>query len=119
MKLHELIQSKGLKKKKARLGRGDASKYGNYSGKGHKGQKARSGGGVRPQFEGGQTTLFMRLPKRRGFKRFHKLITTYAPVNVASLEADERIKAGDTVTKDLLVEYGYVGVNDVVKVLGK
>jgi large subunit ribosomal protein L15 len=93
MKLHSLIKSKGRVSKKARLGRGNASKYGNYSGKGHKGQNARSGGGVSPFFEGGQTPLVMRLPKRKGFKRYFKLLDKYTALNVGTLEKDDNIKS--------------------------
>ena len=64
MKLHELKPNEGATKAKKRLGRGTASGTGKTSGKGHKGQNARSGGGVRPGFEGGQLPLFRRLPKR-------------------------------------------------------
>lgn len=119
MKLYELTKSSGLSKKKKRLGRGDASGKGNYSGKGHKGQKARAGGGVRPGFEGGQTSLFMRLPKLKGFKRHYKLVTTYVPLNLHTIEADESIKSGDTLNRAALLEKGYIGVNDKVKLLAR
>ncbi|USN56498.1 MAG: 50S ribosomal protein L15 [Candidatus Peribacteria bacterium] len=119
MKLHELTKSSGLSKKKKRLGRGDGSGKGNYSGKGHKGQKARAGGGVKPGFEGGQTSLFMRLPKLRGFKRYHKLVTNYIPLNLHTIESDDTIKSGDTIDRVALLEKGYIGVNDKVKLLAR
>jgi large subunit ribosomal protein L15 len=119
MKLHQLTKSSGLSKKKKRLGRGDASGKGNYSSKGHKGQKARSGGGVRPGFEGGQTSLFMRLPKLKGFKRHHKLVTTYVALNLHTIETDKTIASGDTIDRASLIEKGYIGVNDKVKLLAR
>lgn len=73
MDLHNIKKSTGRTSKKLRRGRGDASGRGNYSTKGLKGQKARSGFSQKAYFEGGQTPLFMRLPKRRGFKRYFKL----------------------------------------------
>lgn len=101
MKLHTLKQSKGIIEKNNQLGRGNASK-GNYSGKGHKGQKARSGHSMKPFFEGGQTSIIQRLPKRRGFKRYFKLIQETTPVNIDRLEKDTRI-ATAPITHDLLV----------------
>jgi large subunit ribosomal protein L15 len=119
MKLHSLIRSKGLQDKKKRMGRGNASKYGNYSGKGHKGQKARAGGGVPAQFEGGQTPLVMRLPKRKGFKRYFKLITNHTAINLAQLEKEEAFKAGSTVTKEDLIAKGYLHKGETCKILAK
>lgn len=113
MKLHELHATEGSRKKRNRVGRGTSSGNGKTSGKGQKGQKARSGGGKKPGFEGGQTPLFMRLPKR-GFTNFTK--TTMAIVNVESLNMFED---GTEVTIELLVETGLVKkVLDGVKVLG-
>ena len=116
MKLHALQKSKGFKDKARRLGRWDASK-GNYSGKGHKGQKARSGKSVRPFFEGGQTSIVQRMPKAKGFKRYYKLVDTYAVVNVSALEKDERITT--EVTKVALKAAGYIKKeSEMVKILG-
>ncbi|MDR0369975.1 MAG: 50S ribosomal protein L15 [Candidatus Peribacteria bacterium] len=116
MKLHTLEKSKGFKDKARRLGRGDASK-GNYSGKGHKGQKARSGKSVKPFFEGGQTSIVQRMPKAKGFKRYYKLVDIYAVVNVSSLDKDERITG--EVTKAALKAAGYIKKeSEMVKILG-
>ena len=83
MKLEELKSTPGSRTTRKRLGRGIGSGLGKTSGKGHKGQKARSGGGVRPGFEGGQTPLFRRLPKR-GFKNINAKV--YTEVTLAMLE---------------------------------
>ena len=104
MKLHELSPSEGSKKSAFRVGRGHGSGNGKTAGRGHKGQKARSGGGVRPGFEGGQTPLYRRIPKR-GFnnKRFADV---YAEINVHQLEA--AFNDGDVVTLAKLEEVGLV-----------
>ncbi|MBP2016932.1 large subunit ribosomal protein L15 [Symbiobacterium terraclitae] len=99
MKLHELAPNPGARKERKRLGRGIGSGLGKTSGKGHKGQNARSGGGVRPGFEGGQMPLTRRLPKR-GFSNAPFKVT-YEIVNVADLE---RFDAGTVVTPELLEE---------------
>ena len=101
MKLHELRPSEGAFKTSKRVGRGTGSGLGKTSGKGHKGQNARSGGGVRPGFEGGQLPLFRRLPKR-GFSNamFKK---EYATINVSDLE---KFEDGAVVTPELLKEMG-------------
>lgn len=116
MKLHDLRpQEGGGVKAKKRLGRGIASGTGKTAGRGHKGQKARSGGGVRPGFEGGQMPLFRRLPKR-GFTNIFK--KQYAIVNV---EALNQFDNGSDVTLDTLVERGIVKRSDAVdglRVLG-
>ena len=83
MKLHELKPNEGSVQTRKRVGRGPGSGLGKTSGKGHKGQNARSGGGVRPGFEGGQLPLFRRLPKR-GFNNY-EFRTEYAVVNVGDL----------------------------------
>ena len=103
MKLHELRPSEGAFKTSKRVGRGVGSGLGKTSGKGHKGQNARSGGGVRPGFEGGQLPLFRRLPKR-GFSnaRFKKV---YAVVNLSDLNV---FNDGDVVTPESLIEKGIV-----------
>lgn len=113
MKLHELHPAEGSTKKAYRKGRGAGSGNGKTAGRGHKGQWARSGGGVRPGFEGGQMPLARRLPKR-GFNNIFG--TTYAPVNVSALE---RFEDGTEVTTELLIETGVVTrVYDGIKILG-
>ena len=112
MKLNELNNE--LAKNRKRIGRGPGSGTGKTSGKGHKGQNARSGGGVRPGFEGGQLPLYRRLSKR-GFNNYN-FRTVYATVNVGDLE---RFEEGTTVTKELLIEVGLVKKElDGIKVLG-
>ena len=112
MKLNELSNVNATARK--RVGRGPGSGTGKTSGKGHKGQNARSGGGVRPGFEGGQLPLFRRLSKR-GFNNYN-FRTVYATVNVGDLE---RFEEGTTVTKELLIEVGLVKKElDGIKVLG-
>ena len=113
MKLHELSPAPGSAKQAWRKGRGPGSGNGKPAGKGHKGQNARSGGGVRPGFEGGQLPLYRKLPKR-GFKnRFAK---NYAIVNVADLN---RFNDVDRVTLAALIEAGIVRKElDGLKVLG-
>ena len=113
MKLHELSPAPGSVTPGFRKGRGPGSGNGKTAGKGHKGQNARSGGGVRPGFEGGQLPLYRKLPKR-GFKnRFAK---NYAIVNVADLN---RFNDGDKITLATLIEAGIVRKElDGLKVLG-
>ena len=111
--MHELAPVPGSKKTRTRLGRGLGSGLGKTSGKGHKGQKARSGGGTRPGFEGGQKPLYLRLPKRGFYNKFGK---EYAEVNVATLN---RFEAGAEVDPVALVEAGILkNVHDGVRVLG-
>ena len=113
MKLHELSPVEGSKKSAKRIGRGHGSGWGKTAGKGHKGQNARSGGGVRVGFEGGQLPLYRKLPKR-GFK--NRFAVNYAVVNVAALNRFEdgavvdveALKAAKLVRKEL----------DGVKILG-
>lgn len=113
MKLHELAPALGSKKKRTRVGRGLGSGLGKTSGKGHKGQKARSGGGVRPGFEGGQKPLYLRLPKRGFYNHFR---TVYAEVNVEQLN---RFENGTVVDPVLLIETGVLkNVHDGVRILG-
>ena len=114
MKLHELRPSEGAFKTKKRVGRGVASGTGKTSGKGHKGQNARSCGGVRPGFEGGQLPLFKRLPKK-GFSNalFKK---EYVTINVCDLE---KFDEGAVVTPELLKEMGILKKQlSGVKILG-
>ena len=103
MKLHELSPALGSNRAAWRKGRGIGSGNGKTAGRGHKGQWARSGGGVRPGFEGGQTTLARRLPKRGFNNVFAK---HYAEVNVGSLNAFED---GDTVCVVSMLEKGVIG----------
>lgn len=113
MKLHELKPAEGSRKQRNRVGRGIGSGNGKTSGKGHKGQNARSGGGVRPGFEGGQNPLFRRLPKR-GFTNINR--KEYAIVN---LDALNRFEDGAEVTPALLLETGVVSNEKAgIKVLG-
>lgn len=115
MKLHELQPAAGSVKDVKRIGRGHGSGQGKTAGKGHKGQKARSGGSIRPGFEGGQMPLQRRIPKR-GFnnKVFAK---EYATVNVSEL--DKRFESGAVVDADALIESGAIKkVMDGVKILG-
>ncbi len=112
MKLQDLQPALGSTKKAYRKGRGAGSGNGKTAGRGHKGQWARSGGGVRPGFEGGQMPLARRLPKR-GFNNIFG--TTYAAVNVSALE---RFENGTEVTTELL-ETGIISkALDGVKILG-
>ena len=114
MKLHELKPNEGAFKTSKRLGRGTASGHGKTSGKGHKGQNARSGGGVRPGFEGGQLPLFRRLPKRGFSNAMFKV--EYATINVSDLE---KFEDGAVVTPELLKEMGIIKKQlDGIKVLG-
>jgi large subunit ribosomal protein L15 len=114
MKLHELEKNLGATHKKKILGRGRGSGLGKTSGKGHKGQNARSGGGVRTVFEGGQTPLYRRIPKR-GFNNY-EFRTEYAVINVSDLN---RFENGTVVTPALLKEVGLVNKElSGIKVLG-
>ena len=114
MKLHELSPVEGSVKERFRKGRGPASGNGKTAGKGHKGQNARSSGGVKPGFEGGQLPLYRKLPKR-GFK--NRFSTNYAIVNVGTLECFE---AGAVVDAKALLEAGIVrDLCDGIKVLGR
>jgi len=115
MRLEDLSPAPGSTHSRKRVGRGTGSGHGGTAGKGHKGQKARAGGGVRPGFEGGQTPLHRRLPQRRGFRNISR--KEYAIVNLADLE---RFEAGTQVTPELMVEAGLVGkMLDGVKILGE
>lgn len=113
MKLHELKPSEGSRSSRKRIGRGIGSGTGKTSGKGHKGQNARSGGGVRPGFEGGQNPLFRRLPKR-GFTNINR--KEFAIVNLDTLN---RFEEGTEVTPALLIETGVVSSEKSgIKILG-
>ena len=113
MKLHELQPAAGSKKARTRVGRGLGSGLGKTSGRGQKGQKSRSGGGVRLGFEGGQTPLFRRMPKR-GFLNVNR--KDYAIVNLDTLN---RLEDGATVSAETLVAAKIIkDVKSGVKVLG-
>lgn len=113
MKLHELAPAPGSRKTRKRIGRGIGSGTGKTAGKGHKGQNARSGGGVRPGFEGGQNPLYRRLPKR-GFHNISR--KEYAIVNIEELN---QFAAGTEVTPELLLETGIIRTpKSGIKVLG-
>ncbi|HEY5555806.1 50S ribosomal protein L15 [Acetobacterium sp.] len=114
MKLHTLSPAPGSKKTPKRKGRGTGSGLGKTAGRGQDGQKSRSGGGVRPGFEGGQMPLARRLPKR-GFSnaRFKK---TYSIVNVGELNVFD---ADTVITPELMLEYGFIRkLRDGLKILG-
>jgi len=113
VRLHELTYTEGARKSRKRIGRGHGSGQGKTAGKGHKGQNSRSGGGVRPGFEGGQTPLFQRLPKR-GFTNInHK---EYAIVNLDTLN---RFEDGAEINAEVLLAAGIIKkLHSGVKVLG-
>ena len=113
MKLHELSPAEGSAKKAWRVGRGAGSGNGKTAGKGHKGQNARSGGGVRPGFEGGQIPLYRKLPKRGFHNKFGK---TYSIVNV---DVFNKFEDGAVVDLAVLMDKKIVRkANDGLKVLG-
>ena len=113
MKLHELQPAAGSKQTRTRRGRGLGSGLGKTAGRGQKGQNSRSGGGVRPGFEGGQMPLYRRLPKR-GFNNI--FAKEYAEVNVAQLN---RFEDGATVDPVALIEAGILkNVRDGIRILG-
>lgn len=114
MRLHELSPSEGSKKDVFRVGRGHGSGNGKTAGKGHKGQNARSGGGVRPGFEGGQMPIYRRLPKR-GFKNI--FAKKYVSINVEQLN---KLENGTEVTAEVLKNAGIISkIDDGVVVLGR
>jgi len=113
VKQNELSPAFGSKKARKRVGRGNGSGHGTYSGRGLKGQKARAGGKTRPGFEGGQLPLIKRLPKKRGF--YNHFRTEYA---VISLSALNTFDAGSEITVDILSKNGLLrSMNKPVKVL--
>ena len=115
MKLHELSPKEGSVKEKFRKGRGAGSGNGKTAGKGHKGQNARSGGGVRPGFEGGQLPLYRKLPKR-GFNNY-RFGKKYSIINVQSLN---KFNDGEVVDSAALLAMGIINnVFDGVKVLAE
>lgn len=105
MKLHDLRPDEGSTKKRKRVGRGTGSGKGKTSGRGTKGQNSRTGGGVRPVFEGGQLPFVKRLPKMRGFNNRFKVY--YVPVNLD--EMDKRFESGAEVSPETLQTAGLLG----------
>lgn len=115
MQIHDLYPAPGSRKKRKRVGRGNASGHGTTAGRGDKGQNSRSGGGKGPGFEGGQNPMHMRMPKLGGFKNRNRV--EYAVVNVGRLQ--ELFGKGETVDVDSLFEKGVIKAKTVpVKVLG-
>ena len=111
---HDLAPQKGARKRRKRIGRGDAAGQGSTAGRGMKGQKSRSGKGPKVGFEGGQLPLIKGLPMKRGFNNIFK--TYYSLVKLDTLE---NFDAGTTVTPELLQELGYLrNLKRPVKVLG-
>ncbi|MDF1513674.1 MAG: 50S ribosomal protein L15 [Anaerolineae bacterium] len=118
MKLHELRPDTGATKKRKRVGRGISAGQGKTAGRGTKGQNARSGGGVRPYFEGGQLPLVRKLPFLRGEKFFNPYHVNFEPVNVDELEA--YFDASDTITPASLTEAGLIKKeSDLIAILGR
>ncbi len=114
MKLHELAPPEGSRKSRKRVGRGPGSGMGKTSTRGHKGLKARSGGSVRPGFEGGQMPLHRRLPKR-GFKSL-----STKKISIFNLEELNRFDEGTTIDAGMLKAAGLIkGRVDAVKILGR
>lgn len=115
MKQHQLALPRGAKKARKRIGRGDGSGNGSFSGRGMKGQNSRSGGGVRPGFEGGQLALIKGLPTMRGFNnRFRK------EFSVVNLDGLAKFEAGSDVTPQIMLGKGLIkDLRVPVKVLGR
>ncbi len=103
MKQNELYPSPGSRKNKKRVGRGNGSGHGTFSGKGIKGQKSRSGVQIQRGFEGGQLPIIKRLPRKRGFHNLFRV--EYAPVNLAALNT---FAAGTEITPQLLFDAGFI-----------
>lgn len=115
MRLQDIKPNPGAKHRRRRVGNGESSGLGKTCGKGHKGQKSRSGASIRPNFEGGQMPIFRRLPKK-GFNNA-QFKTNFAIVNLSDLEA--KFDDGDTVNEETLREAGLVkGIYDQIKLLG-
>lgn len=118
MKLHELKPAEGSKKARKRVGRGTGSGRGKTSGRGMKGQNARSGGGVRPGFEGGQTPLWKRVPSPRGTDFRDPWRVEFTPVNVKRLMV-AGFEEGDEVSPETLVKAGVIqNTDELVVILG-
>ena len=115
MNQHSIKSPKGFKHARKRVGRGDGSGSGSYSGRGVKGQKSRSGGGVKHGFQGGQLSLLKRLPSMRGFTNIFR--QEYHIVNLDQLAT---FPADTEITPDMLVEAGFIrDLNEPVKILGR
>ena len=113
MRQHELSPASGSRKDRKRVGRGDGSGCGSYSGRGSKGQKSRSGGGVRPGFEGGQLPIIKRLPRKRGFTNIFRI--EYSVVNIDKLSIFD---AGSEITSETLLKAGLVkSLKQPIKIL--
>ena len=111
---HQLAPSKGARKNRKRVGRGDAAGQGSTAGRGNKGQKSRSGGGPPVWFEGGQLPLIKGLPMKRGF---HNRFKTY--YSLIKIETLENFDEGERITPELLLEKGYLrNLNQPVKIVG-
>lgn len=117
MKLHDLHPDKGATKRKKRVGRGIAAGQGKTAGRGTKGQNARSGGGVRPYFEGGQLPLVRKLPFARGYKFFNPYKMEFQPVNLEQLGT--AFTAGAEVSPETLAAAGLIKPKELVVVLGR
>jgi large subunit ribosomal protein L15 len=115
MNLSKLTTSRGSSKKAKRVGRGNASGRGTYSTRGVKGQNARSGGGVRLGFEGGQTPLLSRIPKLKGFKNHNR--EEFTPLNLAVIEA--KFEADSMVSPESLNQKGIITKKGPIKILGQ
>lgn len=119
MKLHELKPAEGAKKKRKRVGRGTGSGYGKTAGRGTKGQNARSGGGVRPGFEGGQNPLWKRVPSPPGTGFRDPWRVEFTPVNIKRLVLSG-FGEGDEVTPEALAEAGVIKrADELVAILGR
>ena len=111
---HQLVPSKGARKARKRVGRGDSAGQGSTAGRGMKGQKSRSGRDLRPGFEGGQLPLIKGLPMKRGFTNPFKIYYTLVKV-----ETLDNFEPGDRITPDMLRQRGYISnLNQPVKILG-
>lgn len=116
MNLNNIKPASGSKRKSKRVGRGESSGWGKFSGRGNNGQKARSGASLHPAFEGGQTPYFRRIPKK-GFSN-HPFKDIFSEVNLVSIE--ERFSEGETVNKESLIAKGIVRRRSLkVKILGR
>ncbi len=112
---HQLVPQRGARRRRKRVGRGDAAGQGSTAGRGMKGQKSRSGRGPRPGFEGGQLPLIKGLPMKRGFTNPSK--TYYSLVKLATLE---NFQPGERITPEMLLQQGYLrNLNQPVKILGE
>jgi large subunit ribosomal protein L15 len=119
MKLHELRPADGAKKRRKRVGRGTGSGYGKTAGRGTKGQNARSGGGVRVGFEGGQTPVWKRIPSPRGTGFRDPWRVEFTPVNIKRLVL-AGFEEGDVVTPGRLAEAGVIdGAGELIAILGR